>query len=221
MITATRLGPHDGERPLISIIVPTIKGREQWLQRCLDSYRRTSPSSSEVIVVHDRPTCGIAWNDGIYLASGKYIHFSADDLEAHEGWWREGVLAADNGLLAAPRILNPDGTLQSCGVIDRECPQGIAVGFTRIPFLSEEQAEKITPIIETHYSTDVWVSEIGRLHGYQTVMARGYLFTHHFAQEGRVDERLEADNAEATKQWNAYRKERDLPLPVELWGECE
>ena len=205
---------------MISIIIPTIEGRSHWLHQCIESYVKTSPSSCEIIVVIDKPTCGIAWNEGYAQATGSYIHFSADDLEAHEDWWREAVLAADNDLLAAPRILNPDGTLQSCGVVDYECAQGLAVGFTRIPFMSSDQAEKITPIVETHYSTDVWVSEIGRLHGYQTVMARGYLFTHHFAQEGRVDERLDSDNAEVTRLWNAYRAERGFPLPTELWEEC-
>lgn len=205
---------------MISIVIPTIDGRERWLDQCVASYIRTSPGTCEIIVVKNRPTCGIAWNEGYAKATGSYIHFSADDIEAHDDWWRDGVLASDNGLLAAPRILNSDGSLQACGVEASETPQGTAVGFTRIPFMSAEQAQKITPIIETHYSTDVWVSEIGRLHGYQTVMARGYLFTHHFAPEGRVDARLEADRDEAARQYDAYRVERGLPLPKQLWEEC-
>lgn len=220
--TVTHLGP--AQEPLISIVIPTIKGREASFARCLKSYSELRPKDHtyELIKVTDQATCGIAWNIGYRQATGRYIHFSADDLEAHDGWWNDAILAADNDLLVAPRILNPDGSLQYCGVgLDDSLPQGVVVGFTRIPFLSREQATKVTPIIETHYSTDVWVSEVGRLHGYQTVLGRGYLFTHHVDQHGRLDERLGIDNREATRQYNAYRERHGLAIPKVLLEEFE
>lgn len=219
--SVTQLGPAQHE-PLISIVVPTIKGREQSLARCIRSYHDHRPDGEayELIQVFDQPTCGVAWNIGYAQATGRYIHFSADDLEAHDGWWNDALLAANNDLLVAPRILWPDGTLQYCGAGLEERAQGTVMTFTRIPFLSRKQAEKITPIIETHYSTDVWVSEIGRLHGYQTVLGRGYLFTHHHDPHGRLDDRLQDDNREATRQYNAYREQHGLPIPYELMEEC-
>ncbi len=204
MITTTRLGISKGI-PLISIIIPTIKGRERWLKKCLASYLDSSPEC-EVIIVRDRPTCGIAWNDGYRQATGEYLHFSADDLEAHEGWWQGAIIAAENNLIPAPRILNPDGTLQGCADMLEEYEQGSVVSFTRIPFLSRKQARLIAPIITTHYSTDLWVSEVGRMHGYQTVMVNEYLFTHHLAQEGRLDERVVDDAIEVLRQLRTRRR---------------
>jgi hypothetical protein len=159
-------------------------------------------------------------NDGHRQATGEYLHFAADDLEAHDGWWRDAITAADSDLLAAPRILNTDGTWQKCSDMLEEREQGTPVSFTRIPFLSQKQARLVTPIVTTHYSTDVWVSEIGRLHGFQTVMALGYLFTHHLSQVGRLDHRVKEDSIEVTRQWRTYRRTHNLDMPTKLWKEC-
>lgn len=206
--------------PLISIIIPTINGREHWLEQCRFSYMLTGPSNYELIIVRDRQTCGIAWNDGFDASRGRYIHFTADDIEAHPGWWEAAREICDKGLLPAPRLLNSDGSLQACGDVDFERPDGVAVSFTRVPFLSRAQKEQIGPIIDTHYSTDVWVSEIARLHGVQTVFSWGYVLTHHYAPEGRVDHRLEDDREQTRIFYEAYRVNRGLEYPHKLWEEC-
>jgi hypothetical protein len=95
------------------------------------------------------------------------------------------------------------------------------VSFTRVPFLSKAQAELVTPIPETHYSTDVWVSEIARLHGIQTRQCNGYLLTHHYAPEGRVDHRLGADRNTVAEAYAAYRAQHGFAVPDALWGEVE
>ena len=138
-------------------------------------------------MIADKPTCGIAWNEGIDRAQGDYIHLSADDLEPHPGWWRGAFWATGQGFLPEARILNADGTLHSCGADAKERPTGEQADFGRVPFFHRDLLPVVFPIIETHYFTDVWVSHRAREAGVETVISRDYLFTHHWAQEGRLN----------------------------------
>lgn len=185
-------------------MLPTIEGREHWLARCLDAYYATSPADTEYVTVLNRATCGIAWNEGAELARGDYLHFSADDLEPHEGWWEAACACVETGALPSPRILNTDASLQSCGEWGQEMEEGARTYITRVPFLSRAQWEQVGPGIETHYYTDNAISFRGDLAGIPTVICRDYLFTHHFAPEGRVDERMQADY-EAYQRWCAQQ----------------
>ena len=179
---------------MISVIVPTISGREHWLRRCTDAYCRTlGPFPYELIVLRDRASCGIAWNEGIARARGKYIHLTADDIEPCDGWVTPAVMSVKAGELPAARILNSGGTLQSCGTDAKEHAEGEVATIARIPFATAEQFEKIGPMLDIHYQTDQWFSHRGRQVGYPTIVRRDYLFYHHFAPEGRLDYRLGDD----------------------------
>jgi hypothetical protein len=173
---------------MISVVIPTITGREHWLKRCTDAYTRTFGSfPHELIVIQDRPSCGIAWNEGIAQAKGNYIHLSADDLEPLAGWITPAILSVQRGELPAARILNPDGTLQSCGTDDQEHAEGEEAAVARIPFASAEQFEKIGPMMTEQYMGDYWFSHRGRLLGWPSKVVRDYSFIHHYAQEGRLN----------------------------------
>jgi glycosyltransferase involved in cell wall biosynthesis len=179
---------------MISVIIPTITGREHWLERCKAAYLATTPMFEyETIVLRDYPSCGTAWNKGIERAVGDYIHLTADDIEPLPGWWKPAIESADRGELPAARILNTDGTLQSCGTDANEHEEGEVATIARIPFATREQFEKIGPMLDIHYQTDQWFSHRGRICGYPTIVRRDYLFYHHFAPEGRLDHRLAAD----------------------------
>jgi hypothetical protein len=115
-----------------------------------------------------------------------YIHLTADDIEPHEGWYEAAVETIKDGFLPAPRILNGDGSLQSCGDAN-ETPNGTVVEIARIPFATKEQMACIGPIIDQMYFTDNWFSHRGRQCGWESVINRAYLFTHHLAPEGRID----------------------------------
>jgi hypothetical protein len=169
---------------MISVVVPTIAGREHWLERCLAAYRRHG-GELEIIVVRDAPACGVAWQEGAEQARGEYVHFSADDLEPFAGWWQAAVATVDAGFVPAPRILNADGTLQSCGEWAVLQDDGAQTDMTRIPFLSRAQWDLVAPMIPLHYYTDNWVSHRARSHGVETRVVHAYAFVHHFAPEGR------------------------------------
>lgn len=184
---------------MISVIVPTLTVRAAWLERCLYAYEVTLQDvPHETIVLADRSACGIAWNEGIALAKGDYIHLTADDIEPLPGWHLPAVDSADRGELAAARILNTDGSLQSCGTDHLEHPEGEEAFVARIPFATREQFDRIGPMMNEHYMGDYWFSHRGRQVGYRSVVRRDYCFVHHYAQEGRIDT-LAADVA-------AYKK---------------
>jgi hypothetical protein len=174
---------------LISVIIPTIRAREDagWLDRCLDAYENATHHEWRPVVVRDRPTCGIAWNEGIAQATGDLIHLTADDIEPLPWWDRAGIEIIEQDALPAARVLNTDGTLQSCGTDHLEHETGEEAFVARVPFASRDQFNRIGPMLERHYMGDYWFSHRGRQVGLKSVVHRGYAFVHHFAPEGRID----------------------------------
>lgn len=194
---------------MITVVIPTVTGREVLLENCVAAYKRTTAVPLDIrVVVNDGFPCGKAWADT--LDTEQYVHFTADDLEPHPGWWQAAKQVADLGMLPAPRIVSHDGALETCGGQDgfRENPTGHPTDFTRIPFLTRHQWVEIRPLVadflrSAHYFTDNAISWAGAKLGTQTVVHRGYGFTHHWAQPGRgagmtENERMAVDHAAFT-----------------------
>jgi hypothetical protein len=175
---------------LTHVVLPTVTGRERHLARTLAAYRQRTPVPVEITVVQDHPTCGIAWREGAARVDGAaYVHLGADDLVPEDGWWEPLAEAVDAGYLPCPVVLEPDGRVQSAGGYDwglhRDVGEDWAtIGWTTVPFMSAEQFAAIG-MIETHYCTDTWVSAVGALHGWQTVLRPASRFVHHNAEPGR------------------------------------
>ena len=164
---------------MISVICPTVQGREQSYERCKRTYHERTIDEIQFITVHDMPSAGTAWNLGVEEATGDYIHFTADDLEPLEGWDGEARRAADDGILPAPVIYTRDsGQIEPLGTL----PDGL---FTRIPFCTSQQWQKISPMIPLHYYTDNWFSWKGNQHGLITMEVPSYAFKHHWEMAGR------------------------------------
>lgn len=170
---------------MLSIICPTVDGREHHLARCKAAYELTTPVSFQWIQIHNQKTCGIAWNLGIAQATMDLIHLTADDLEPHPGWYEAAIEKVDRGLIPAPRILKPNGQLESCGWDNTEKPEDSITPYSRIPFAPKVWFEKIGPMLETHYANDHYFSHQALTLGWESVIARNYLFTHHWASAGR------------------------------------
>jgi hypothetical protein len=193
---------------VISIVVPTIAGREEHLARCLNAYEKNTVSEIELIVVRGKPHCGAAWNAGIARAAGEFVHLTADDLEPHAGWDEAAIrrysLAAMR--LPAPCIYRPDGKVESVGGdwpqtdTTRERNGHITANTCVIPFFPRVIWPSLGPMIEAHYYTDNYFSDRARAAGWEFIISRRYAFTHHWASEGRgagmtEPERLAHDRA--------------------------
>lgn len=199
---------------LITVVVPTIQGREASLERCLASYQQHTPDY-EIVVIHDAPNCGVAWQYAAEHSTGDYVAFTADDIEAHPGWWQDAVQMIDQGALPAPVIYHTDGTVQSCGGSWETLePDHAYTEFTRAPFVSRDQWDRaIKPMIPIHYFTDNWCTYRAGLHGIPTVVCHAYKLTHHLADQGRGaglswEGRMQADH----RMFELYAQGK-VPLP--------
>lgn len=183
---------------MISIIIPTIPGREVHFERCITAYQQRTVSEFEILVEHGHPAVGPAWNAGAARARGDLLHFTADDLEPHEGWDVAADEAVQRGLLPAPRVVNAAGRLDSCGLHGVEMEDWARVPMSVVPFLPAALFEQIGPVLPIHYFTDNWISWRAARAGWDTRVRRGFAFTHHWAQHGRgagmtYDERMAHD----------------------------
>jgi hypothetical protein len=169
----------------ITVVIPTVTGREADLARCLDAYHERSVHDIEVVTFLDLPTCAEGWNAGAAQADGDYLHFSADDLEPHEGWDAAAIGAVELGVLPAPRIVNPAGKLDYCGEHGTELPDWAPVQMSVIPFMPMSLWAQIGPVPPIHYFSDNYVSWRAAKAGWPTVVRRGFEFTHHWAQPRR------------------------------------
>lgn len=188
---------------MISIVIPTVAGREDHLARCLDAYEEHTDRKTQIIVVRDAPTCGLAWREGIARARGGFVHLTADDLEPIPHWDLAAVEACRSGGVPAPLVLKPSGALESCGGHwDRMLPDWAETANTVVvPFASRAQLARIGPMFAGHYYTDNWFTYRARTAGYDALVRLGYAFTHHWAQPGRgagmsQEERMRVDEAE-------------------------
>lgn len=179
--------------PEITVVIPTISGREESLARAVSSYEDMGVDC-EIIVVKDEPTWPTACNVGYAKSTGDVIHFSADDLEAIPGWWeRPYEWLQKYNELPAPRVYNfsADGDFDNAS--DGEDEQ--LTHFTRIPIMTRAQYETIGPWPEINYYADIWLSEKARTLGIRTRMIYGYDFVHHWSQIGRMETKERFDEA--------------------------
>lgn len=171
---------------LLSIVIPTVPGREDHYQRCLAAYRDCTSTRNEIITEYDHPTVGTAWQAGADKAVGDYLHLTCDDLEPLDGWDIAAIRCAERGFLPAPRVADArTGSLQSRPHHGSEFPDGTDTGISVIPFLTRKQWQAVQPLFTAHYYTDDFISDRARQAGWPSVMCNGYSFRHHWAQHRR------------------------------------
>ena len=196
----------------ILIVCPTVTGREESLQRCKESYKRTLEDHTlRFSIPVDEESWGKGVNVGMEYADEvyglhefDYIHLTADDIEAHDGWLEAAEETLKKGLYPAPHLLNPDGSTFSFGHGDANMydtsvdwkPTHTSVVPTFTPFMWTLMG----PMIDLHYYTDDYLSHKARVAGFNTVARLPYLFTHHTEMAGRgagmsQDERMAHDGA--------------------------
>lgn len=199
--------------PTLSIVIPTIKGREEWLELTLEGFRQGTSVEYEVLVERDHAVCGTAWNAGIERAQGEYVLLAADDLHpVRRSWFDVARARADKGFLPCAVIYNDDRSLQSCGAWMTLVPDGTVSPIARIPFGTLEQMRAIHPILPIHYATDNWFSHRGLEEGWPSVVTHGMDFVHYFAPQGRIDSRVMDD---VRVYWEAAGLDGE-PMPAAL-----
>lgn len=193
--------------PELTVVLPTISGREESLARTIKSYEDTLEGQDfDIIVIQDWPTWPSACNEGYKRSDSEIIHFTADDLEALPGWYRPALLhLAEHNELPAPRVYDFEPPPEGRWMNEEDGEDGAVPLFTRIPIMTRDQYEQIGPWPHIVYYADYWVSEKARTLGIETRMVHGYDFVHHWCQIGRVDSKQNMD--ESGTEFNRLVKE--------------
>lgn len=184
----------------VSVIVPTIHGRETLYEQTIKAYRDTTPDGYrlELISPRDYPTIGEAWNVGMGHASGQFVHLTADDVTPVGGWLTACMEAVAQGCYPAPRILRPDGSVEACGSLGAgmllgECPDWTPCVTSPFPFFKRPEHPPVVPAV--HYYADDYLAHWARGQGLRAVVRTPFTLAHHEGVVGRprVVARAQAD----------------------------
>lgn len=171
----------------LSIVIPTISGREESLARMVAAYRERTPGELEIITPKDYPCWPAGCNAGFAETTGDIIHYGADDLEPLAGWLEAALPVLAAGEIPAPQLWDfekGDGepvNQRADGV------PGTCTAFSRVPTLTRAMAEAVGPWPIMDYYADNWVSDKARKLGHETRVTAGYSFVHHWHPVGRLD----------------------------------
>ena len=165
----------------LSIVCPTIPGREDELARSIDAYERLTPVEIEWIIERGHATCGAAWNAGALKATGEILHMSADDGEPETDAWFPAALAV---------IERDDVPL---GWV-REDTHTFGRDFCRVVICRREWWQDVPELM---YYSDNAFTDLMVAGGHDPVIAPGFDFYHRRSLVGRDDtpERVARDEA--------------------------
>lgn len=103
---------------MIFIVIPTIDGRQEFLERTLEGYGARTQAEFSFIVIHDAPTCGLAWQVGARqavevaqkwsLTEASYLHLTADDIVPGYDWDHAAMSMVHSGGVPIPLVVTPD-----------------------------------------------------------------------------------------------------------------
>lgn len=194
--------------PRVSIILPTIAGREDLLAVTREAYEQTVQGEAEIIVVRERPTIGEAWNAGAAEAEGEFLLLGADDLVPFPGAVEAAIDAASEmgdsasgGIYPVPWITRPDGSTEARGsmgggmLLGSEAPEGTVCNSSPIPFFARSAWKAAGPSIHAHYYADDYLGWRARVVGLDVRLVGAYHFQHLEGTVGRpaVQARAVAD----------------------------
>ena len=169
----------------ISIVIPTVDGRRDSLQRTLAAYEKETPGS-EIIIISEYASCGDAWIAGEKLATRNYVHFTADDITPYPDWWQEAVHFLDNGVVPVCRIKKGYSSGRDEHYADVPCGELGTPRNVMVPFLTRDMLNSGGWLLPIHYGSDAWVSYWAVKNGYPVEVCPSYIVTHYLAPQGRV-----------------------------------
>lgn len=177
----------------VSVVIPTIDGRESLFEQTVAAYRQLQSVELEIIAPRGFSSIGEAWVKGAAKATGQFIHLSADDVIPHAGWFSAALRAANALKYPSPRLLNVDGSLHSCGTMGGgmllpECADGTRCNSSPFPFFRAEHTEAlIGSLPPIHYYADDLLAARACSLGLVPTVCRDYCFTHLEGIVGRAE----------------------------------
>ena len=140
----------DGGGRVIDIVVPTIPGREDSLERLIESFDKHTPDHDITwYIVKDSETCGMGWREGLERSDAPYVLLACDDQECISIGLGLGVHRGGRARASCPaRACGcPNGRLESNGgdmdaflhIIGRPQKDWTPVDYTTVPFMSRSR----------------------------------------------------------------------------------
>lgn len=165
---------------MISIVVPTVSGREDELVRTVAAYEEMTATPIEWIVERGHSNCGAAWNAGARKATGEILHMTADDLEPDtDAWLPAAVAAIERGSVPLGLVWE-----DAIGAFGRD--------FCRVPLCRRDWWQDVP---EIHYFSDNAFTDLMIATGHSPMVADGFDFYHRRSMVGRDEtpERIDRD----------------------------
>lgn len=198
----------------LAVLIPTIRGREDSLERTVNSYAATSTARRHLFIVRDYPTIGAAWAQNLPTITTDLVHLTTDDVTAESDWHGQ-ILEEwdDHDGLAVPLVLKmPEGTHESHGNhwggthVHRA-----ETGWCGVPVVPrccyQACADALNACGCPHYYSDNIICDVVRMHGHTLIARPNYRLGHWWADGGANMSRF-ADDGFA---WQAWRMTRGLP----------
>lgn len=155
----------------VSIVIPTMPGREDELDRTIAAYKSRTSIEIEWLIEHDHPTCAAGWNAGAARATGEILHMGADDLEPTSDLWLPAAVAAiERGCIPLGWV-----TEDEIGRFGRD--------FARVPACQRDWWRDVPP--ELHYYSDNWFGDQMARDGHTATAVDGFVFYHRRSMVGR------------------------------------
>lgn len=199
----------------IGVVIPTVYERSSYLVRCLRGYEERHETGHEVvpIVLHERWSGGIAWQEGAERAKElgcDYLHLTNDDIVPGFDYLRPMIESVLRGEVPVVLVVIP--VAETLDADKMPLPGNPTTGhashfegeekihlsgthangeseYPSLPFCSMDQWSLIGPMIASHYGTDKWFGHRAKLAGFPNVCTSA-TFYHYAAGLGR-DGRIE------------------------------
>lgn len=160
---------------MVTVIIPTIRGREETLARVVNAYRETG--ADRVLTSIGHKTAGEAGNDlMLCLPHGcEHVLLTTDDMLPHAGWLDAALKVAAPGVVPVARCLRVDG--QPLQERDGWEP-GRESSWTRLFFLSPATFKHVGAFLDATWYIDLDYCERLQAAGYKLLTTDGFTFTH-------------------------------------------
>ncbi len=178
----------------VSVLIPTVAGREQVLEETTAGYQETAPGC-EILITTGR-SWGAGLNELAELATNELLLFAPDDALPGPGWLEAGVEMLERGVIPIARYLNRDGS--PLGEQDGAA-HGAPFAWTRLFLIPREIFRELGPMIDATWWADVEYSERIVDSGRPMQICGPFAFTH---LDG--DRSLWLDDVEMERQKTLY-----------------
>lgn len=206
----------------LTLLIPTIQGREKSLERTLLSYANQTGRVFTQRIVKGFPSIGAAWAEHLPKIQTDLAHLGTDDVTAESRWANEIRFEwEEHRGLAVPLMLRmPDATLESHGGWGAMHTHRTEVPWCGVPVIPACCYSECATALERtglpqNYSDNV-LCDVLRSHGHMLVARPRYRLGHWWAAGGLGSTRDETDR----RAWLEWRDGLGMPpheAPLSVW----